>query len=260
MSLLRKLGFCLQKPEVEVTLPEGVSEKLNAMTEKRKSLYKKDTVDTAAMYSDWLPTQVYQELCTFHDYKNVMWGSRKFGRLLNLCRNIVDIEVYKENPTILKEDEPHILRLLMWVCLIYPIAIVNYHKNPKIEDELSVRLKALLRDSNILTQPEFDLLLVSAFRVLESEIGDNIVLDIFHDALRWEEAQFGLPPTPIELMRTELGKNPVFSIKARKDSRNNLCPFWLGALQESKGLGAIFVDMSQAEEALMNAEKDGIGE
>jgi hypothetical protein len=58
-------------------------------------------------------------------------------------------------------------------------------------------------------------------------------------------------------MRTCLGQNPVFSVKAVKDSKNNLSPVWLDILQGLKGRDD-FVDPISSEESEANNNRDGI--
>jgi hypothetical protein len=260
MSFLRRLGFSIEKPTVEVTLPEGMQQELDEMTEKRHALYRKDTAETAAMYNLWIPTDVFTELCELHNYKCVMWGARKFARLLNLCRNTLDIEISKIDSPIVRSERHDILKILMWMSLLYPIPIKHYRKNPNAQSDLTKVFKEMLLDHDVLSEAEFDLVMVGVFDGVQTSPGANVLLDIFHDALRWEDAQFDLPALHADNMRTDLGKNRVFTIKARKDSRNNLSPFWLAALQDLKGRGDIFVNAEGAEETRIQSESDGIGE
>lgn len=273
MSLLEKLGFVFEKPEkIEGVLPDDVKEKIESMTRERRQLYRRDSVDTAEMYEEWLPTKTFNTLCDFHNYSCVMWGSRKVGRMLNLCRNILDVEI-STNEAMLSGDiesddtPPHMrlyesdrgvaLKLLMWMSFLYPIPIKHFIKDPDAEENLTRKFKEWLFDEKIVNNDEFNIIIAGVFDGIETEPNENIILDIFSDALFWETSQFESAKLNPELMRTNLGKNPVFGVKAVRDSKNNLSPVWLDILQGLKGRED-FVDPVSSEEAKANNERDGI--
>lgn len=273
MSLLKKLGFVFEKPEkVEAILPEEVRKKIEAMTSARRKVYRKDSIDTAAMYAEWIPNETFNSLCEFHNYLCVMWGSRKVGRLLNLCRNILDVEISTNEALmsgdvgeeevapelrLYESDRDNVLKMLMWMCFLYPIPIKHYMKDPNAEENLTKQFDTWLLESGIVSKSEFGIIIAGVFDGSNTEARENIILDIFADALRWEEAQFDASKLNPELMRTRLGQNPVFSVKARRDSKNNLSPVWLDILQGLKGRED-FVDPLSSEEAEANANNDGI--
>lgn len=273
MSLLKKLGFVFEKPEkVEAVLPEEVRKKIEAMTSARRKVYRQDSIETAAMYAEWIPTDTFNTLCEFHNYLCVMWGSRKSGRLLNLCRNILDVEISTNEALmsgdvgeeevvpelrLYESDRDNVLKILMWMCLLYPIPIKHYMKDPNTEDNLTKKFNDWLLETKVVGKGAFDIIVAGVFDGSNTEPRENIILDIFADALRWEDAQFASANLNPEVMRTRLGKNPVFSVKARRDSKNNLSPVWLDILQGLKGRED-FVDPLSSEEAEANAKNDGI--
>jgi hypothetical protein len=256
MRIFEKLGFKVKKTTFEKVMDPEVAAKLDAMRARRQTLYRKDSMETAALYADWLPTTLFDTLLAVHDYQCVMWGSRKFGRLLNLCRNILDIEVHKENAVLTKDDNESVLKLLFWICLLYPIPIKHYLKCKDVEGKWRPQFEQWLSSAGVLTEDEISLVMHGVFEGVDADAG-NPVLDIFHDALRIEEIQFDIQPCPKEWMRTELGANPVFLVKARKDSLGNVSPAWLELLQVHKKSEA-FVDVILAKERREVMEDDGI--
>jgi hypothetical protein len=273
LSLLKKLGFVFEKPEkVEGVLPDDVREKIEAMTSERRKLYRRDSVEAAQMYEEWIPTETFNALCDFHKYTCIIWGSRKVGRLLNLCRNILDVEIStneavlsggvseKETPhhmRLYESDREAVLKVLMWMSLLYPIPIKHFIKDPNTEENLTKKFKEWLLDTHLVNAEEFSLIIAGVFDGMETNPKENIILDIFSDALHWERSQFESSKINPESMRTCLGQNPVFSVKAVKDSKNNLSPVWLDILQGLKGRED-FVDPISSEESEANKNRDGI--
>jgi hypothetical protein len=256
MNLLDKLGFKISKPKAVIRIPAKISEKNKAIIERRKALYRKDSLETAEMYASWITDQALFDISTIHNYRCVMWGSRKFARLLNLSRNILDVEILTESSDLEEADRTSILKLLMWLSLITPIPIKRYHLSNNAEAESKILLKDMLMVKNkLFKDAEFNLIMEGVFEGTNTVKG-NSVLDIFHDALRFEEAQFG-SPCPKEWMRTELGKNEVFRVKAHRDSTANSSPDWLVEFQRIKKIDT-FVDASKARENTMSSEDDGI--
>lgn len=256
MNLLEKLGFRITKPTVKVKVKPEVSEETKRINKQRKDLYEKDARETSSLYNDWIPDEVFNHLCSMHDYKCVMWGSRKFGRLMNISRNIMDMEIYRESPTLEESDRENATRLLMWMSLLFPIPIKVYHLSHTAEMDCKKELISLLsQDSTNLSFAEVSIIIEAVFEGVSTKEG-NPLLDIFHDALRFEEAQFG-SKADLSIMRTELGKNTVFSVKAQRDSQANRCPDWVVYLQDLKSVNN-FVNPIKAKEDEEKAETDGI--
>jgi len=252
MGLLEKLGFRITKPEFTYVVSESSKKELD----KRKALYDKDAKETAQMYASWLEEGVFTKLITFHNYKNVTWGSRKFARLLNLSRNILDVEIYKETPTFTEEDRLPVLKLLMWMSILVVVPITRYHLGKNEEQNTREFFKSLLCGKiSVLTESQFELVMMGVFEgILVND--SNPVLNIFHDALRFEEIQFG-NSCPINWMRTELGRNEVFRVKAHKDSSSNRTPDWVIYLQEIKNT-QLFVDVAASKKNTSIVNNDGI--
>lgn len=254
MNLLHKLGFSLGKVDVPTFTPSKESQ---ATIDRRKKLYAKDAKETAELYHGWIPDAAFAQLCEWHDYTSVHWGSRKVARLLNNCRNILDIEILKEDAQVYRKDEPDMLRTLMWMCFLAPIPLAHYHKMKDAEGHWRKKFTDFfVKEQGVLDEDELGLINQAVFNGLEHKQGDNLLIDVFHDAMRLEEAQFHTP-VPEEFMRTQLGKNTVFAVSAHSRSRKNLAPTWALHLQELKGRDD-FMDAVTAEEVARHEKVDGI--
>jgi len=254
MSLFSRLGFKLSKPSVVATVPDEIKKENDAMVQKRKALYHNDAIETGVMYAGFIGKEVIEHLMAQHDFACVMWGSRKFARLLNLSRNILDVEIIKEDATLLESDREPVLKLLMWMSLLYVLPIKRYLIEDSVEDRLTTEFRNLLVPTK-LSEMEFPLVMEGVFNGNVTEPG-NPVLDIFFDALKFEEVKYNPPVSP-ELMRTELGRNNVFKVKAHKDCEHNLSPDWLNVFQEELELET-FVNISKAKEDNEYMHDDGI--
>lgn len=254
-NLFSLLGFTVEKPEVRVTIPPEIKAKLDRDKEKLIALYGKDAIDTAEMYNEQMPKEVMVRISEFNDFQCVQWGSRKSARLLNLCRNILDIEIFDETRPLSEGDRKHVLFLLMWMCWLVPIPIKNYLLMSNSDEVFREKIKSWMVDEfKVLTEREANLVIEGVFERDEVKKG-NPVLDIFHDALKYESAQFGMK-VKLDDMRTALGKNEVFRVKAEKDARNNSTPHWLFHLQDLMGLP--IVNKAKAKEDNDYMGDDGI--
>ncbi len=255
-NIFSRIGYYFSKPEVVSSVPDEITQELNKINAQRKALYGKDTVEAAEMYDQMLPTAIIEELMFYHNYMCLQWGSRKVARLTNICRNILDVEIYTEDSAIEEEHREHAFGLLVWMCWLTPIPIKAYLTRPDADEFYKKEFAVLLTEKNkVVDEKELKIILAGVFEGVNSQKG-NPILDIFHDALRFEEAQFGLELDD-SVMRTTLGQNGVFKIKAQKDSRSNLTPHWMFALQELKSLTGL-VDKIRSIKDEEYAEQDGI--
>jgi len=255
-NLFSRLGFRLTKPEVQKKLPKKISDALIKDNEERIKLYKKDTQETAEMYHSLIPNELVLKMMGANDYLCVQWGSRKVARLLNLCRNILDIEILTEGTELGEKDREHVLYLLVWACWLFPIPLKHHLKMENTNEHfLPIFKKWLIEEHNLISESEFNLVMNAVFLGVSTKPG-NPVLDIFHDALRFEEAQFDMT-TDEKYMRTKLGKSRTFKIKSQKDSRSNLTPHWMFEFQDLKGITGL-VDKEKALKDEEYYEKDGI--
>lgn len=235
MSFLSKLGFKLNKVmkgNAELPEEEIVDPALVKMKQERQARYDKDTEDTASLYSKWIPADVFKQICDGHNFLHAHWGSRKVGRLTNLCRNILDVECSREGSDVFAKDFHPILRMLLWCSLLYPTTVMWALRVENVEHHFKEKFANYLSAAGF-NGDEQKIMLHAIFTETRTEPG-NIVLDVWHDALRFEEMQFGYIYSP-DVMRTSLGKNKVFSAKAKRDGSANLSPHWLMLLQEHLG-------------------------
>lgn len=237
MSLLSKLGFSIGKvKDISHSATKDNADvedpALKALKLKRQARYDKDTEETATLYASWLPVGMLTKLCDMHNFMHIHWGSRKTGRLMNICRNILDIEMSKENNTITREQTNDVLKLFLWCSLLYPITILWGLRVESIDDHFRSTFEGYLKEAGV-TKDERNLILHAVFNPKNTTPG-NVVLDVWHDAVRFEDSQFDYPYIQ-EHMRTDLGKNKVFYSKVKRDSSSNLSPHWLMLLQEIQG-------------------------
>jgi|AntDeeMinimDraft_5_1070356.scaffolds.fasta_scaffold25322_2 hypothetical protein len=256
-NLLAKLGFTSQKPKVVDDRPAEKIKADNETLKKRLDLQSKWAKEAALLYHEMIPDEVIEKLRAHHDYKCHQWGGRRFGRLVNWCSNCLDIEINNEDGAFEEADRKHALTLLVWMSLLFPIPIKGHLKRSnndaywrKIFESIFLKGKHQLRHS------EFELVMAAVFEGSSSDPG-NPLLDIFHDAVRFEETQY-IDPVPIHTMRTLLGKNPAFRTKAHKEVRANLSPHWVFELQKLKGMDGELVDVEKAKRDEEYSTKDAI--
>lgn len=264
MNLLSRLGAVLSKPNVQVT--STLSPEQQALHDENKKklvdAYASDAVLTAKMYHAMMPDGLLQKMMQENNYLCVQWGSRKVARLLNLCRGMLDVEVHRDveesesanRPTV--EQQDHVLSLLFWMCWLVPIPIKSYMLRDDVDEHYKPIFRSwLVNEFAVLNDAECDLVLEGVFSGT-STVQGNVVLDIFHDALRFEESQFGVN-CPDSLMRTELGKNRVFAVQSQRKSASNLTPHWMLHFQELKGIDHLVSKEASAKDEAY-AEQDGI--
>ncbi len=254
-NLFSRLGFGVKKASTKVEIPEHLKEEIERDKAALDELAEKDAVETSEMYHRMLPTEFVEELQKHNDYSCTQWGARKVARLLNISRNILDVEIFSEGRVLKEENREDVLRYLMFMCWLVPIPIKKYHTSRDVDVVYKEKMrKWLIEDFSLLTDMEAKLVLEGVFSRTNVKPG-NPILDIFHDALRFEEMQFGIEVDP-NFMRTPLGKNPVFRARAKKSASNNLTPHWMLYLQELKGLSLLDREKALEDEEYMG--DDGI--
>lgn len=264
MNLLSRLGAVLSKPTVQITSTLSPEQKA-VHDESRKQLveaYASDAIATAKMYAAMMPDGLLQKIMHENNYLCVQWGGRKVARLLNLCRGMLDVEVHRASddgevvarPTV--EQQEHVLFLLFWMCWLFPIPLKACMMRNNVDEHYRPIFRHwLVNEFAVINDAECDLVLEGVF-LGTSTVPGNVVLDIFHDALRFEESQFGMN-CPESLMRTELGKNRVFAVQSQRKSASNLTPHWMLHFQSLKGVdGLVSTEASAKDEAY--AAQDGI--
>lgn len=261
-TVWRKLGAYFQKPvEVRKELDPKTKKELEEYNEKLSEYHLKVRKTNTELYTSIVPKELLQLLMEHNDYKCTQWGSRKFARLVNLARNILDVEMHSQegyafNKKTAKQEERFIIKLAVLMALFFPIPLKKALSDPKSEDRYKILFRTwLVDDFKILDGEEYEIFEAGVFDGVKNEPG-NVVLDIFHDALRFEESQFGYTVNP-KIMRTVLGKNVVFTAKAKKESERNLTPGWVFNFQAAYDVDT-FVD---EEKSLADNEamyEDGI--
>ncbi|MEG3765102.1 hypothetical protein [Alteromonas sp. 14N.309.X.WAT.G.H12] len=257
-----KLGFSIEKRTFEPRiLTDEEKRERNEEQLEYDNINQKLRKETAKLYSSIIPKALIIRLMEFNDYTCTQWGSRKFARLVNLARNIIDIEVHSEEgftfePATRREEQRVILKLNMLMALFFPIPLKVMVVDPEIEDKFKKLFKKILIDElSLLSPAEYAIFEDGVFLGVKCPPG-NVILDVFHDALRFEEAQFGYRVNT-DAMRTQLGKSPTFTSKAKKASEQNITPGWLFEFQNIHGVDGFFNEEKAIKDnAAM--EEDGI--
>lgn len=256
-NLLSRLGFGVSKTETRVELPDHIKKELEESNKKREEYVKAESEETAVLYGDMFPTEFIERLCEHNDYNCTQWGARKVARLSNLCRTILDIEIIteKEGRPLKEKDRTVALRYLATMCWLVPIPIKKYFRMKEVDKIYREKMHHwLVHEFSLFSEKEANLILEGVFSRTDLKVG-NPILDIFHDALRFEEMQFGID-VHHDFMRTELGKNKVFKVGAKKSARNNLTPHWMIRFQELKGVELFDYKKALEDEEYM--KNDGI--
>lgn len=256
-NLLAKLGFTSQKSKVIDERPNEKKIADSEITKRRLQLQEQWAKEAALLYHEMIPNEVLSVLIEHHDFSCHQWGGRRFARLVNWCSNCLDIEIHSESGAFDESDRKYVLTLLVWMSILFPIPI-KWHLKRKDNDAywLSIFEGILLKGKHRLRLSEFELVMVGVFEGSSAAPG-NPVVDIFHDAIRFEESQY-ITPVPVSTMRTLLGKNPAFRTKAHKEVRANLSPHWLFEFQKIKGVDGKMVDVEKAIRDEKYSSKDGI--
>lgn len=261
-SIWSKLGAVFEKPTLKrKELSPEAKKEIAEYNEKLAGFHSKVRTENSALYSSFVPKALLQRLMTYNDYRCTQWGSRKFGRLVNLARNIIDVEIHSEEGfqfdrlTVSKEEQL-ILKINVLMALFFPIPLKAALAKPDADVEFKALFQAWLVDEfKLLTLSEYEIFEAGVFAGVNNEPG-NVILDVFHDALRFEEAQFGYRLDP-RVMRTVLGKSVTYGTKVKKESERNLTPGWVFNFQALYDIDD-FVDETKALEDNEAMHEDGI--
>jgi hypothetical protein len=263
-SIWEKMGAVFEKPQaVRKELSPEAKEELRLYHEKLGSFHSKINKQLSKEYSEIIPKPLLLRAMEHNNYDCGQWGSRKFGRLVNICRNLLDIEIHSEEGYLFEgsknkkiKEEKMILRLLVISALLFPIPLKKQMLDMDADEKYKVIFKDwLVSEFNLVNENEYNIVEAIIFEGVNNNPG-NVIIDIFHDALRFEEAQFQFKVNPKQ-MRTVLGKSDSYRAKVIKESERNLSPGWLVNFQEKYDLDC-FVDASKANEDNSAMGDDGI--
>jgi hypothetical protein len=244
-NLFSRLGFNIEKPEIVKEVDKKIEERLARAEKDRKILGVRENEQLSERITEIVSSPLLQELMKHNDYLCVQWGSRKVGRMVNACRSILDHEIHTEDSKIKPENERSVTKLLVLMCFLTPVPIKHYMLRDGVEDEFRILFSVWLDADGVnVNADEKNFIIDAVFSGIKCP--ENPILDIYHDVLRIEEAQFGFN-VKSEYLRTSLCQNLVYLKYAQKSSANNVTPGWLGKYQELMSIDN-FVDVSKAKE------------
>ena len=168
-SFWRKMGVVFEKPSIEKKelSPEAKAE-LAKYHKELGSLHEKMRMKVSEDYFKIIPKALILRAMEHNDYLCTQWGSRKFGRLVNISRNILDIEINSEEgykfvgkkKKILAE-EAMILKLLVLAALLFPIPLKKQIVDMDADEKYTVIFKEWLVDEfKIIGEEEYNLSLI----------------------------------------------------------------------------------------------------
>jgi len=193
-NLFTRMGWSLKKPLIDNQKGDTTKEVVDEGLEFRLSTNDKLSLNTAKMYSTAMTKDFFDTLISEYNYKDIIFGSRKVARLCDLCRSILDIEMQEglsefndKEPNFKKSDHNDVLRLLFYMCWLFPIPLRKHTQMKDVRSAYSEKFKQwLVFDYELVKELEVELILEGVFKGINSP--DNPILDIFHDALRIEDS------------------------------------------------------------------------
>lgn len=224
--LLKGLGAFITKPNTDKNSPPSPS----PQDPKYREISQRNLIKVTEQYASLVSPDILYALMGIHDYRCPDWGSRHFGRMQNLCRNILDIEVHSDDGMLPEKTDlwPYI-RLFFWLNLFRPIAMKRVMLR---EDWLAAtmqdfdRIAVQMGGCGDSTREAVELALL---KTINTEAGDP-VLDIYHDACQIEMTAFG-HPFYRESQRTVMGRSVAFTTGMTKCARENMLPKWVPMLE-----------------------------
>jgi hypothetical protein len=252
-NIFSRLGFGVSKT---VTTPKQKSAEEQKEAQDFKEKMDQHTAVQSRIMAErckkMMPNELFCLLMNDYDFLCQQWGGVKVVRLFSICYGILDIEIHQEVPVISKKEKERVSVILFWMCMLITVPIKEYlNRNDVPEYFRSVFMKLLIADYSLLDEAEFNLFFIGIMEGTKTTPG-NPVLDIFHDALKLEEAQFGFALNT-DLMRTVAGKSKVYQVVTQRASKNNVAYEWGFVFQELMRKEG-FIDK---DKALLNNKNDG---
>lgn len=246
MDFMKMFGLGASKVEVKhkPLTPEQV-----ALNEKMNAFFLNDSERVADIYVPWILPEVFAEICAYHNYLDLTWGSRKFGRMMNSMVSMLDIS--RCHDLIDMDEFRRLTELSFWATLLYMIPIKKLYRQPGCEDQLMRDFATWMIKSGRLTGDEIAKVIDLVFDHADSEAGD-LIMDCFFDAVAIENTMFG-GKIPASLMRTHQGKNTVYTTYLLKSVANNRQPDWVFLLQQKIGV----TGFAEPSVELLNESNDG---
>jgi len=260
MNLLEKLGFRFQKPDkVETTIDPEVKAELDENVKKRKEIAQDHSKQLASrVLNTYLSASFLRELVLHHDFTNPLWGARRVARVYNYASNILDIEIIEGR--LEESDREPLSALLMIISFFHVMPVKDILRMENADDKYKALYARFLKNmckekGESVSDDTIRMICVASLSWEQTIPGENVVVDIFHDACRLDGIFFDQEPTK-NLMRTELAKNDSFRAWTKKISVNNTSPNWMVYLQELVEGLVLVGDIDEEEERNKANEQD----
>jgi len=227
-DLLKSLGAFITKPNVanaskKVATPDD---------EKYKEISERNLNKVAKHYSDMVTPDIMYALMGIHDYRCPDWGSRHFGRMQNLCTNILDIEIHSDDGMLPDDtDKRPYFKLFFWLNIFRPIAMKRIMQREDWLEATMIDFDRIAVEMGGCGQSTREAVEIALFKTINSEAGDP-VLDIYHDACHIESTYFG-HPLHLEIQRTVMGRSVAFTTSMSRCSRENMLPKWVARMEKN---------------------------
>lgn len=260
MTILEKLGFVFQKPTAEVHVPEDLQAEFDETIKERRTLAKSNSELLAEkMDGTYMSRTALLRISSTHNFTDALWGSRRAARVFNYASNILDMEIVHGRAE--EEDRIACMMLISYLSFFHVMPVKDVLRVKDVDAKYTKIFTEIIKDSaraenTTVSQGTIDMLCLGALSWEKTIPGENMVLDIFHDACRLDGVFFG-QDAHLDIMRTELAKNESFRSWAKKISINNSSPTWLIYLQRRID-GCVFI-ADEDEEFSRNEtnEQDG---
>lgn len=234
MTILEKLGFVFQKPTAEVHVPEELQAEFDKTIKERRTLAKSNSELLAEkMDGTYMNRDALIRMSSTHDFTNPLWGSRRAARVFNYASNILDMEIV--NGRAEEEDRIACMMLISYLSFFHVMPVKDVLRVKDVDAKYTKIFTDIINEGarstkTTVSKSTIDMLCLGALSWERTIPGENMVLDIFHDACRLDGVFFG-QDAHLSIMRTELAKNESFRSWSKKVSINNSSPTWLIYLQ-----------------------------
>lgn len=243
MSIFDALGWVFQKPTAEVHVPEDIQAEFDETIKERRTIAKSNSELLAEkMDGVYMNKEALLRISSAHDFTNPLWGSRRAARVFNYASNILDMEIV--NGRAEEEDRIACTMLIAYLSFFHVMPVKDVLRVKDVDAKYTKIFTDIIKESALaerttVSQGTIDMLCLGALSWEKTIPGDNMVLDIFHDACRLDGVFFG-QDAHMDVMRTELAKNESFRSWTKKVSINNSSPTWLIYLQRRID-GCVFI-------------------